>query len=187
MKAQYPQAILSGIEYSQKAQQVAPQQIQKCIQVGDLVELAPKLAAQPYDIVVCSEVLEHLPDLNQALEAIVSLLKPKGLAVFTVPGGMRYWSEQDEVAGHYRRFEYEEFADLLQRNGLQIEHHYGWGGPFSSFYNRMISLVGPQRIMRHGTSLLSTISAKLFMTLFHVDDLFCSRYGFQLVTRARYL
>lgn len=186
LQERYPQAILCGVEYSQQAKQVAPGHIRKFIQVGDIVELAPKLADQPYDIVVCSEVLEHVPNPNQAIEAIVSLLKPKGLAVFTVPGGMRYWSEQDEVAGHFRRFEYDEFADLLQKSGLQIEHHYGWGGPFGLFYDRIISLVGPQRIMRHGTSFMSTMVAKVLIMLFHIDDLFCSRYGFQLVTRARY-
>ena len=110
LSKRYPDALLYGVEYSKEGCRAAPEQIRKFIQVGDIVELAPRLATEPYDIVVCSEVLEHVPDPRQALDAIVSLLKPGGLAVFTVPCGMRYWSKQDEVAGHFRRFEYDEFA-----------------------------------------------------------------------------
>jgi hypothetical protein len=118
-------------------------------------------------------------------KVIVSLLKPRGLAVFTVPGGMRYWSKQDEVAGHYRRFEYDEFATVVNESGLQIERHYGWGCPFGLIYNYMVSLVGPQRVMLSGNYPLTGILSKILLILFRVDDLFCSRYGFQLVTRAR--
>jgi SAM-dependent methyltransferase len=185
LRKRYPEAVLCGVEYSQQGRQAAIDDIRKFIQVGDIVEVAPRLATEPYDIVICTEVLEHLPDPRRALDAIVSLLKPGGLALLTVPGGMRYWSKQDEAAGHYLRFEYDEFASLVNDSGLQIEQHYGWGGPFGLIYYHMISLVGPDRVMRTGDSLLSRIVSKMLLILFRFDDFFCSRYGFQLVTKAR--
>lgn len=185
LRKRYPDAVLCGVEYSQEGCKAASDHIRNCIQIGDILELSPRLAAEPYDIVVCGEVLEHLPDPGRAIDAIVSLLKPGGLAILTVPGGMRYWSKQDEAAGHYRRFEYDEFASLVKDSGLKIERHYGWGGPFGLIYYQMVSFIGPERVMDTNISPLSRFVSKMLQILFHVDDLFCSRYGFQLITRAK--
>lgn len=40
-----------------------------------------------FDIVICSEVLEHVHDFVGLYEEIVRLLKPGGLAIITVPNG----------------------------------------------------------------------------------------------------
>ncbi len=38
-----------------------------------------------FDVITCFDVLEHIPDLNTALDNIEHLLRPGGLLVFTVP------------------------------------------------------------------------------------------------------
>src|SRR5690606_36997727 len=44
-----------------------------------------------FDKVICSEVLEHIPDYQQAIEEIHRVLKPNGLLAVSVP---RYWPEK---------------------------------------------------------------------------------------------
>lgn len=68
-----------------------------------------------FDVVVCCEVLEHLPDVDAALEEIGRVLKPGGRLAVSVP---RAWPERicwrlapgpggyaDQPGGHVRIFE----------------------------------------------------------------------------------
>ncbi|MEO1039741.1 MAG: class I SAM-dependent methyltransferase [Pseudomonadota bacterium] len=56
--------------------------------VGDAGRLP--FADASFDIVICSEVLEHLPDVDAALGEITRVLKPGGRFACSVP---RYWPE----------------------------------------------------------------------------------------------
>ena len=66
LRERYPQGVFYGVEYSSQARLASPEHLQSSIQVGDIVELAPALAENPYDLVICSEVLEHVTDPDQA-------------------------------------------------------------------------------------------------------------------------
>lgn len=48
-----------------------------------------------FDVVMCIEVLEHLTYPHKALENIVSMIRPGGLAILTVPNG-----RDDQYHGH---------------------------------------------------------------------------------------
>jgi ubiquinone/menaquinone biosynthesis C-methylase UbiE len=54
--------------------------------VGDATTLP--LATSLADLVLCSEVLEHIPDWRIALREIERILKPRGMLVLTLPN---YW------------------------------------------------------------------------------------------------
>lgn len=41
--------------------------------------------SRPYDLVLCTEVLEHVPDPVGAIRKLACLLKPNGLVIVTVP------------------------------------------------------------------------------------------------------
>jgi SAM-dependent methyltransferase len=52
---------------------------------GDLTKGYPELPSSSYDVVVCEQVLEHLVDLDVAIETIGRLVKPGGRAFVGVP------------------------------------------------------------------------------------------------------
>jgi len=185
LRKKNPEAILHGIEYSQEAFQAANPDIKQNIKVGNIEELVPNLASNSYDLIVCSEVLEHLQNPQASLNSLVSLLKPGGLALLTVPGCMRYWSKEDIYAGHYRRFELAEFANLVKNSGLKVEHSYGWGVFFGLIYYRLVLLAGSERVNSTAVSPLSKFISNILQKLFLFDDLFPSKYGLQIITRAR--
>jgi SAM-dependent methyltransferase len=73
-----------------------------------------------YSHIICSEVLEHLPDDRQAIAEISRTLnKPRGRLIITVPHRKRYFGYDDRFVKHYRRYELPEIKDRLQTVGLQ--------------------------------------------------------------------
>lgn len=65
-----------------------------------------KLPNESFDIVVATDVIEHIEDDIQAVEAIYKLLKPGGKLLLTVPACPFLWSKHDEASDHphYRRY-----------------------------------------------------------------------------------
>jgi SAM-dependent methyltransferase len=65
-----------------------------------------------YDLIVCSEVLEHVEDYRAIVANMYRALKPRGRLIVTVPYDMRKFSTLDRYAGHLRRFD----RDVLLRD-----------------------------------------------------------------------
>jgi SAM-dependent methyltransferase len=179
-----PDALLNGVEISTEAWRAAPEELRPRIRNGEIIEVSSQFEPGSFDLIVCSEVLEHVPDPAAVLRVIFSLLKPGGAALLTVPGGMQHWSVQDEVAGHLRRFEFGDFAMLLRDCGFVAERQYGWGGPVGTLYNGMISSVGPVRAARSAGSAPVRLFAWFMRVALRMDDFFKSDRRFQLIARA---
>lgn len=85
-------------------------------------------ADDTFDKVICSEVLEHIPDYNGALAEIERVLKPGGLFCASVP---RRWPEKicwalsegyyNTPGGHLRIFRSNELRDEIE--GLGFTHY----------------------------------------------------------------
>jgi SAM-dependent methyltransferase len=72
-----------------------------------------------WDVVFLLDVLEHLRDDTEAMRQIARTVKPGGLAVVTVPALKAFWSYNDDVAGHRRRYSCGDLAQLGERAGLE--------------------------------------------------------------------
>lgn len=93
------------------------------LSVGSALRLP--FADHCFDKVICSEVLEHIPDYEQALAEIQRVLKPGGLLALSVP---RYWPEKicwwlsDEYhaneGGHIRIFKASHLRRQVENRGL---------------------------------------------------------------------
>jgi ubiquinone/menaquinone biosynthesis C-methylase UbiE len=70
--------------------------------------------------VVCSEVLEHVENDQQALSELARVLETKGLACITVPHRMFYFAADDRFVHHFRRYETSEMQDKLGTAGFQL-------------------------------------------------------------------
>jgi SAM-dependent methyltransferase len=91
-----------------------------------------------YDIVICSEVLEHLPDYQKAIKNMCKLSKK--YILITVPSGKRY--PIDENVGHIRHYEPDVIVKPLEDNGYKTIKVMKIGFPFHSLYKRLINIGG---------------------------------------------
>lgn len=98
--------------------------------VGDALRLP--FPSATFDAVICSEVLEHIPDWRAALTEIERVLKPGGLFCASVP---RAWPEQicwwlsreyhDVPGGHLRIFSRPELRGAVIDRGFECYREHG--------------------------------------------------------------
>jgi len=93
-----------------------------------------------FDIVVCSEVLEHIPDSRLAISELIRVLKPGGDLVVTVPRylpEMICWKISEayhrEPGGHIRIYTKSQLLTSLERAGTRcwkIRYRHGLHSPY---------------------------------------------------------
>jgi 2-polyprenyl-3-methyl-5-hydroxy-6-metoxy-1,4-benzoquinol methylase len=66
-----------------------------------------------YDIITCSDVLEHIEDDVRAIKKLNLLLKPGGILYVSVPAMQGLFGYHDEMLGHYRRYSRKELREKL--------------------------------------------------------------------------
>ena len=64
------------------------------------------------------DVVEHTEDDGAFLREMTELLQPSGLLFATVPAHQWLWSEEDERAGHFRRYTLESLRAVTEAAGL---------------------------------------------------------------------
>lgn len=82
------------------------------------------------DTVVACEVLEHIENEVAFLEKVHGHLKPGGHLMLSVPARKSLWAEDDEIAGHFRRYEKAEIVSRLSRHGFRLLEVISYGYPF---------------------------------------------------------
>lgn len=74
-----------------------------------------------FDLVLATDIIEHVEDDGLALAEIRRVLKPGGAAILTVPAFPSLWGLQDEVAQHKRRYRRGELATKMRQAGYRCE------------------------------------------------------------------
>jgi len=70
---------------------------------------------ESFDFVSALDVLEHVDDDQVVVSEMSRILKNTGIAVITVPHRMKYYTNQDRIIGHYRRYEVDELVNLFKK------------------------------------------------------------------------
>lgn len=117
-------------------------------------------ATASFDTVVCSEILEHVPDLDGVLGEIARVLKPGGRLYATMPNDLGdVWPplrpicrRVDEVEGHLRRCTMQGFIAALQAHGLHVEERQYRGFAASALWYRW--LIYSPRIKARGLAVV---------------------------------
>ena len=108
-----------------------PDNDQKSFALSSANALALPFSDNSFDRVICSEVLEHIPDYRAALAEIERVLKPGGLLCASVP---RTWPERicwffskayhEVPGGHLRIFRARELRAQIEEFGFSEYHHH---------------------------------------------------------------
>jgi SAM-dependent methyltransferase len=73
-----------------------------------------------WDVAFLLDVLEHIPDHEAALRQVHDALAPGGLVFITVPALNLFWTWNDEVVHHQRRYRRADFVRLAGACGFRL-------------------------------------------------------------------
>lgn len=141
-----------------------------------------KQQSQTFDCVVCSEVLEHVPDYSIAISNLCKFSSKYVLV--TVPAGEI--RPIDRNVGHLRHFTKEMLISEFSKFGFDMEYISYKGFPFHSLYRRLINLGGGTAISEKYSSSCYGFGQKIVANL--VYFLFWSNVwpcGSQLIALAK--
>ena len=79
-----------------------------------------------FDIVIVSDVLEHIEDEEKALSEWNRILRPAGKLIVFVPAFEILWSKHDEANHHYRRYSKSELIRVLEKAEFEIDRSSYW-------------------------------------------------------------
>ncbi|MEZ0580897.1 class I SAM-dependent methyltransferase [Nocardioides sp. MH1] len=91
---------------------------------GDATRLP--FADASLDLVMSTDVWEHIEDDRLVAGEAARVLRPGGRLLVAVPCSMKLWSGHDLALGHYRRYERDGLARLVTGVGLEIDDLWSW-------------------------------------------------------------
>jgi SAM-dependent methyltransferase len=143
---------ICGIDISKKAVQLCKARGFKDVFLMDGAK--PLFDSEEFDLIIASDVLEHIHDDEKAVREWKRVLKKEGGIICFVPALKALWSKHDEDNEHWRRYTKKDLEDVFKKNDFKIIR--------SSFWN--IALFLPTLFYRFlTTSLLkgsSTVQLK---------------------------
>ncbi|MET0954257.1 MAG: class I SAM-dependent methyltransferase [Aeromicrobium sp.] len=99
------------------------------VKVGDILDMP--YADGSFDVVLASEILEHVPEDDRAIAELVRILSPGGILAITVPRWLPErvcWALSDEYhaneGGHIRIFKADELRAQVESQGLELTHQH---------------------------------------------------------------
>jgi SAM-dependent methyltransferase len=114
-----------GIEYSQHALRHAQSSLGARVRYGCLPNDvdAPR---ESFDVVLLTDVLEHIENDAASAKTALSLLKPGGIVVSTVPAYQWLFAPRDAHHHHFRRYGKRQFAKLWSGGDshIRVLSHY---------------------------------------------------------------
>ena len=98
---------------------------------GELTKLNIK---KKFDLIIMSEVLEHIENEDKMLKKIHYLLKKDGKLILSVPFDQNLWSRSDELVNHKRRYTKKYLKMIIEKNGFKINDMVCYGFPLLRIY-----------------------------------------------------
>jgi ubiquinone biosynthesis O-methyltransferase len=120
-----------GIDVSSQAIDLC-RQVKKNIGLNNVTFKRQELDTQPEknDIVVCSEIIEHIPDDTQFMKLVAKKLKKGGYLFLSTPSKenvfypLGVFDRFDAEVGHVRRYTQDSLRKVIEKNGFTIEAIY---------------------------------------------------------------
>ena len=123
-----------GVECSRAALAYARQSLGDRVQYGALPDRVD-LPRESFDVVLLTDVLEHIADDRSSANTALELLRPGGIIVATVPAYQWLYSPRDAHHHHFRRYGKRQFAALWQHPESQtlfLSHYNSLLFPFAA-------------------------------------------------------
>lgn len=145
-----------GIEMQKDAAEIAKARLFKVIH-GDYDSVENLLPDNYFDLIICNDVIEHMPDHDDFLDKVKNKLKIGGYVVSSIPN-VRYYKNLYELLflkdwkyrnggildnTHLRFFTEKSITDCIKRHGYEINQMSGINSAIEStiFYKKWIKSI----------------------------------------------
>lgn len=113
---------VTGLDFSETAIRYCAEKGLGDVRQGDICQMP--FADGSFELVLATDIIEHVDDDHTAVHEIARVLKPGQRALITVPTFPSLWGLQDIKAQHKRRYRMHGLLDVLKQNGLVPERRY---------------------------------------------------------------
>lgn len=123
--------IVTGYDISRKAIKIANESahslnLKKRLRFLELSKFNKEVKKGMYDLVVCTEVIEHLENDTVVVKKLIGLLKKGGILFITTPSinaplfKLGLTKKFDDSVGHLRRYEPKKLEELIESSGMKV-------------------------------------------------------------------
>jgi SAM-dependent methyltransferase len=145
---------------------------------GTLDGYIEEAGPESIDLIVSSNVIEHIDDDEACLRVMARMLKPGGAVGLYVPARPELYGSLDEAVGHCRRYTRPELISKLERAGLTVKH---------AEYRNLVGVLPwlvTGRVLRQkaiGRGSVRMFDRVVFPVCRRLEDLVTPPYGLNLV------
>jgi SAM-dependent methyltransferase len=123
----------------------------------------PHFDSEQFDIIIASDVLEHIQDGKRALKAWQRIVKRGGIIICFVPALRILWSKHDEDNKHYQRYTKKDLEHLFRDKGYTIIRSSYWNVAlflpilFYRFLTRVLASKYSTSQLRNGNNFINIL------------------------------
>ncbi|HLJ51213.1 MAG TPA: class I SAM-dependent methyltransferase [Bryobacteraceae bacterium] len=152
--------------------------------------LSIPVADESFDVILCTEVLEHVPYPIETVQELARILRPGGKLLLTAPLGSFLHQEPYHYYGGYTPYWYQKFLPIVGLRVESIERNQGFFSWFAQEAIRFSTLLDPRRIPRGWRSIvcfpLWLLTLPLMRLFFPLVALFLDRLGLEQMATVGY-
>lgn len=177
-------ATITGVDFSPSAIEWAAVKFPSAQWIcADITKFTPD---RTFDLVVCTEVIEHIDDYDSVLGNLIRVTREGGYLILTTQAGKVHPTEHS--VGHVRHFSRHELNTKLTDSGMEILRSIQWGWPGMTLLKYLANLKPEATIARYGAgsyNLIDKLVNHCAYALARVFSVPSSRFGCQIVITAR--
>lgn len=145
---------------------------------------------EKFDLVLISEVLEHINEDMPILKKYSNYVKDSGYIIVSVPFDQQLWSYEDEHAGHVRRYTLKRIHEMVTYANMQLSESICYGFPLLYILWKMKSMKPSSFKQRTNTIMDTPVRARSIKYLgrlfVFIDSLFInSKKGVGIIVIAK--
>lgn len=178
---------LSGIDMSPEAVAICREKGFDRVTEGRVEEMP--FADGSFDLVLATDILEHVDEEARTLQEIRRVLAQKGTLLLAVPAFECLWGHQDIIAHHKRRYRLPQVSTLLESAGFRVTKIFYFNfllfAPILCFRKFALFLKLPVRNENViNTPLMNRIFSKIFLWDITVSPVIHPPFGVSILALA---
>jgi SAM-dependent methyltransferase len=159
---------IDGLDVSDEAIRFCREKSLGLVRHGDVCGIP--FADQSFDLLLGTDIIEHVDDDAKALSEIARVLRTGGKALITVPAFPMVWGLQDRVGQHKRRYRMGQLVDRVAGAGFAIEVRYYFN--FLLFLpiwigRKLTDIIGPE--IQNQAQVNSPLLNRAMLAIFSAD------------------